>query len=127
MILSHLKHPYICELFEILDHESSVFLVMEYQTSDLYYYLGKHSVSADQGLVPTQCQLIMGQLANAIAYCHSYHIAHLDIKPENVLINELGTQVRLIDFGFSTGTTELLEQFSGSVYYAAPELLCRKK
>lgn len=46
------------------------------------------------------------QLSSAIAHLHSMNIAHRDVKPANVLINEDG-RVELIDLGTA---------FDGSVY-----------
>ncbi|XP_026193288.1 aurora kinase A [Cyclospora cayetanensis] len=40
------------------------------------------------------------QIAWAIRTCHDKRIAHLDIKPENVLVNERG-YLKLADFGLS--------------------------
>ena len=43
---------------------------------------------------------VIRQLAQAIDDCHSRHIAHFDIKPSNIGINENG-RVVLLDFGLS--------------------------
>lgn len=41
---------------------------------------------------------ITKQLVDALCYCHSKKIAHLDIKPENIMITPSGDAI-LIDFG----------------------------
>ena len=45
---------------------------------------------------------VMMELTDAVAYLHSMGIAHLDLKPENVLLKSDETDasdVRLVDFG----------------------------
>ena len=48
---------------------------------------------------------------DAIAHCHENGIAHLDIKPENILVNIdnrkcLVTDLRIADFGMSCENSE---------------------
>lgn len=40
------------------------------------------------------------ETASAIRYLHSRQILHLDIKPDNILITNIGNNVKLIDLGF---------------------------
>ena len=42
------------------------------------------------------------QIIDAIRFLHDRKICHLDIKPENIMINDEKKQFRLIDFGFSS-------------------------
>ncbi len=42
----------------------------------------------------------MAQIAAALAFCHEYGILHCDIKPENIMVDQMGP-VKLIDFGIS--------------------------
>jgi serine/threonine protein kinase len=53
---------------------------------------------------------IMTQLLSAIAHCHQRKIVHRDVKPENLLIDQLSVDaekfvVKVIDFGISTHFT----------------------
>jgi serine/threonine protein kinase len=59
----------------------------------------------------------------AIQYLHEQGIAHNDIKPENVMIDDCG-QVKLADFVFAKNKLILNDdEKCGTLMYAAPELL----
>jgi serine/threonine protein kinase len=49
---------------------------------------------------------IVGEMASAIAYCHSQGIVHADIKPDNFVFasKDPGSPIKLIDFGLSRVT-----------------------
>ena len=42
------------------------------------------------------------QILSGIKFLHEIDIAHLDIKPENIMYNEYDNKFRIIDFGFSS-------------------------
>ena len=70
-------------------------------------------------LIPLSQQLIEGVL-----FMHSKNIAHMDIKPWNLLVNPTG-KLTIIDFGlsskFADGDT-LWEEFIGTPNWTAPEI-----
>jgi serine/threonine protein kinase len=58
----------------------------------------------------------------AIKYMHDRNIAHRDIKMENILLNDDGSVVKLIDFGFSIqlGEGRKVNTFCGTPSYMSP-------
>lgn len=64
----------------------------------------------------------------ALQYMHGKHIAHLDIKPENIMVETKTGRAILIDFGlcyFVGGSDEKCARWSGSQSYAAPQIFLK--
>ncbi|PHJ21004.1 pek kinase [Cystoisospora suis] len=94
---AHLKHPHICCMYTWFQTSSAIFLVMEYcLKGDLFALLDKTTCGFDERTVAKH----LFQITWAIRTCHDKRIAHLDIKPENVLVNHKD-QLKLADFGLS--------------------------
>lgn len=65
-----------------------------------------------------------------MSFCHEHHIAHRDIKLDNILVDmtQPGYPTKLIDFGFSSQTTNFNSKstaFCGTPAYMSPQL-CQK-
>ena len=71
---------------------------------------------------------VMRQIVRAVEWIHVLHVVHLDLKPDNILIDDAGT-VRLCDFGHSMVLSEDEVDFAslrgkrGTESYCAPEML----
>lgn len=50
--------------------------------------------------LPSSPQSYSYQLLLGIAYCHSHRVLHRDLKPQNILIDSVGT-LKLADFGLA--------------------------
>ena len=65
-----------------------------FQHTDLSQYLEQNA----GGLNPRNVKLFMFQLLRGLSYCHKRRILHRDVKPQNLLISEIG-ELKLADFG----------------------------
>jgi len=64
---------------------------------------------------------ISDQLLSAVAYAHTNHVIHCDIKPENIILFHR-QQVRLSDFGIAKVAQKTIRgSGTGTVGYMAPE------
>lgn len=81
-ILKQIDHPNIVKLFEIIENEQRIYLIMEYASGgELFEFIvGKDRLSERQA-----CELYL-QILNGIEYLHKHGIAHRDLKPENLLL-----------------------------------------
>lgn len=52
------------------------------------------------GLDHRNVRLFLFQLLRGLAYCHKRRVLHRDVKPQNLLISEIG-ELKLADFGLA--------------------------
>lgn len=80
------------------------------------------AVDEDGAFTPEETALLGTQLLSALAQLHRRGLAHLDVKPENVVLRD-GRPV-LIDFGSSRrlGNLQPAGKPVGTVGYSAPEM-----
>jgi serine/threonine protein kinase len=64
--------------------------------------------------------VLISKLSEALGYIHSKGIIHTDIKPENILVSNIG-EVVLIDFGVSIPSGTQTKFRKGTATYTAPE------
>ena len=69
------------------------------------------------------------QTFSAVRYIHHQRIAHRDIKPQNILLDN-DNSVRLVDFGISAyvpeNTNKIISEMSQTPIYAPPEVFTKK-
>lgn len=119
-IMKRLRHPNIIQLYEVIDTETQLFLVMEYASGgEIMDFITVHG-----RLKERDASNYFTQIAWAVHYCHSQRTVHRDIKAENLLLDD-HMNVKLIDFGLSNVffPSQKLRTFCGSPMYAAPELV----
>ena len=131
--LSALNHPNIASVYDVLEQDGEVFLVMEYVEGQTLRQRLYQPINISQFFeIGIQC-------ADALTAAHERGILHGDIKPENIMLTEAAL-VKLLDFGVArnlAGTssvnnaaaTQSLSSFSssasiaGTPSYMAPEVL----
>lgn len=72
-------------------------------------------------------QRFVDQLFSAVSYLHNLQILHLDLKPDNILITNIGHQVKLVDLGFSYSDCYQFITTGRTNKYAAPEQLASER
>ncbi|XP_067667200.1 serine/threonine-protein kinase ULK3-like isoform X2 [Haliotis asinina] len=68
------------------------------------------------------------QLASAMKYLWSKNVAHMDLKPQNILLTSVThPTIKIADFGFAKHLFEgdALNVMRGSPLYMAPEIICK--
>lgn len=100
--------------------EGNVKVVLEFMDKGSLKDLVKKRVKVGESAL---C-LMAAQVLNGLAYLHTVaKQAHLDIKPDNILLNSEGF-VKLSDFGISKGFEETqlyMKTFVGTTNYMSPE------
>lgn len=123
-VLKKVDHPNIVRFYDNFEfvneyNETYIIIILEYcENGDLYEYTVNKNFESEY-----QKQEIIKGILKAVKYLHQKGIAHGDIKLENVLLDSNFTP-KLSDFGFCK--TQIIagnESKSGTLYYAAPELL----
>uniref|UniRef100_A0A8C2GWU7 MAP/microtubule affinity-regulating kinase 3 n=2 Tax=Cyprinus carpio TaxID=7962 RepID=A0A8C2GWU7_CYPCA len=123
-IMKFLNHPNIVKLFEVIDTEKTLYLIMEYASGgEVFDYLVAHGRMKEK-----EARAKFRQIVSAVQYCHQKCIVHRDLKAENLLL-DADMNIKIADFGFSNEFTmgNKLDTFCGSPPYAAPELFQGKK
>ncbi|XP_018087561.1 MAP/microtubule affinity-regulating kinase 3 isoform X2 [Xenopus laevis] len=123
-IMKILNHPNIVKLFEVIETEKTLYLVMEYASGgEVFDYLVAHGRMKEK-----EARAKFRQIVSAVQYCHQKQIVHRDLKAENLLL-DADMNIKIADFGFSNEFTvgNKLDTFCGSPPYAAPELFQGKK
>ena len=119
--IAKLDHPNIIRIIDVFDENSTSYYVMEYiEGGSLSNKLGT------TGLSMSEATRYILQVAEALKYIHKKNIAHLDIKPSNIMLNG-NDEIVLIDFGvskqydFSTGGQTSVSPVGCSSGYAPLE------
>lgn len=121
-----LDHPNICNLLQVFEEPSRLYLVMErLRGPDLHDYWRER-----RRLSEPEAAKFLQQMSNALEYCHSAGICHRDVKLENICMDKMSPDacLKLIDFGLSVDITQepVMTDIVGSLYYMAPEVWWRR-
>lgn len=124
-IMSSLSHPGVVHCYgmeDVPDYGNCI--IMEYiegvTLEEFIIQQNGNSKSVQKRLLSR----IAIEMAQAIAYIHSYQIVHRDLKPSNIMVTKNGQNVKIIDFGLSDSDDYMiLKQPAGTMKYMAPEQL----
>lgn len=129
--LSRLDHPGIVGIVDSGELPSGrPFIVMQYVEG-----VTLRSLMTTEGMNLEKIAEIIKPVGRALAAAHSRGIFHRDLKPDNIMLQDLGhgeQQVKIIDFGIAkvkssvVAPSTALHLSPGTVAYMAPEQLSGK-
>lgn len=117
---ARLDHPGIVALLDVGEDDECLYLVWELvEGRPLADLLRADERPGDRMMVR-----VMGEVLAALAHAHERGVVHRDVKPGNILIDEMG-RARLTDFGVARLVDEagltLTGSIVGTMSYMAPE------
>jgi predicted Ser/Thr protein kinase len=120
-LLASLDHPHVARVYDLDVTGGRPFLVMEFVRGRTLAQFAR-----DEKPDPRTVATLLAKVARALTTAHRLGVAHLDIKPANLLIDDRG-EPRIIDFGLarcrSIWTPDAAEAdvISGTIPFMAPE------
>lgn len=95
---AHLNDANIVTVYDCVVDGNNVYVIMEYVEGKT---LSKIMTELGNGITLDMIATIFNSVSHALEVAHAANMLHLDIKPENVIINKNG-QVKVTDFGLAT-------------------------
>ncbi|KAM6160726.1 rhodopsin kinase GRK7 [Erethizon dorsatum] len=124
-ILEKVNSPFIVSLAYAFENKSHLCLVMSLMNGgDLKFHI--YSMGT-QGLAMSRVVFYSAQMACGLLHLHGLGIVYRDLKPENVLLDDVGN-CRLSDMGLAVQMQDdkPITQRAGTSGYMAPEILMDK-
>ncbi|KAL9656345.1 hypothetical protein ABK040_005111 [Willaertia magna] len=117
--MTMLRHNNVVRLYEVLEDEEYVYIVMELcGGGSLYEHL------KDKPFDEELARYYFNQLVDGLSYCHQNGVCHRDLRLENLLLDNEG-RLKITDFGqariFKKGWDLFSTQLVGSLYHLSPE------
>jgi eukaryotic-like serine/threonine-protein kinase len=115
---SRINHPHVVQVYDAGETASGVpYLAMEFVAGKS---LGR--VLADEGpLAPSRAAELMRQIAGGLDAAHRLGVVHRDLKPDNILVANVGTPeetAKVVDFGISRALRDDSQKVTKSGYVA---------
>ena len=84
-----------------LEEERAVLVLEFFDGVELHSHVQAARVHSAGWLREDEARAYAALLCDALAHAHSAGVAHLDLKPQNVLVQPAARRLKLIDYGFS--------------------------
>ncbi|MCG8405967.1 MAG: protein kinase [Phycisphaerales bacterium] len=127
-VLGRLRHPGIAQIYESgsaeTDRGDQPFFAMEYVSGPSLTKYAKR-----EGLEMCDRLMLLAKVADAVHYAHQKGVIHRDLKPDNIVVDEIG-QPKILDFGIARaveghdvdgGPHTATGEFFGTLAYMSPE------
>jgi serine/threonine protein kinase/formylglycine-generating enzyme required for sulfatase activity len=117
-ICASIRHPNMVHVSDFGTHENMPFLIMEYiEGLDL-----GQVVEATGAMGEPKSLAVLRDVASAIGQLHSKGVIHRDLKPPNVMVQNVSGRVVLMDLGIAKEeNSDVTQNVIGTPAYMAPE------
>jgi serine/threonine-protein kinase len=100
---ARVRHPNVVDVYDVLEHDGAVFLVMELLEGESLQRL------LERGRLPVpELIALLVEAMRGVSAAHKQGVVHRDIKPENIFLarmpDRIGPCPKLLDFGISKFT-----------------------
>ncbi|KAF2290190.1 hypothetical protein GH714_003987 [Hevea brasiliensis] len=118
-------HPNILKIHEVMATRTKIYLVMDLALGGELFSKVLHRGK----LKESKARRYFQQLVSALHFCHQNGVAHRDVKPQNLLLDENGN-LKVSDFGLSAlakaQNGDVLQTACGTPAFTAPEVMARR-
>jgi len=123
-IMLESNSPFIVKLYRTFKDEKYLYMLMESCLGGELWTVLRDRRNFDEDTT----RFYTGCVIEAFSYLHSRHIIYRDLKPENMLLDELG-YIKLTDFGFAKRLYPPGNKtwtFCGTPDYVSPEIILNR-
>ena len=129
-ILKRINHRNIAKLVEVINTQNHILIVQELVNGISLRDYYNREIRNQKGISEHKAMIfkkIFKQIFDAMNYLHKNHMAHRDIKLENILMTR-DYEIKIIDFGFGMYNPEnkLQSFYCGTPNYMPPEIAFKK-
>ncbi|XP_036410108.1 death-associated protein kinase 3-like [Megalops cyprinoides] len=123
-ILREIQHSNIITLHDVFENKTDVILILELVSGgELFDFLAEK-----ESLTEEEATQFLKQILDGVYYLHSKHIAHFDLKPENIMLLDKDVpspRIKLIDFGIAhqIKAGNEFKNIFGTPEFVAPEIV----
>ncbi|XP_072774654.1 death-associated protein kinase 2 isoform X6 [Taeniopygia guttata] len=123
-ILRQLHHPNIIQLHQLFASTAEVVLILELISGgELFDFIAEKEMLSEEEAIE-----FLGQILCGVEYLHARLIAHFDLKPENIMLQDKDVpkpSIKIIDFGLAQQLQDgiTFKSLCGTPQYIAPEVI----
>jgi len=116
-----LNHPFLIRLFQTYKDRDKLYFLLEPMLGGELFTLLRNQTLFDENTSRFYASCVV----SAFEYMHDLDIIYRDLKPENLLFDDMG-YVKIADFGFAKKVTGRTWTLCGTPDYLAPEIVAGK-